>query len=287
MCFTFDAYLVAGFTPVLINGPHDTPVFRPDGMDGYIINLTVKGSAWVETEGGKILHVEKNDMLIFPPGVKHHYGRQVSEECWDHFWIYFIPRPYWKEWLQWQNDVGGVSRIKLSSDAESDTVKTLFTEAITWFSDNNALSEAMAMNVLERIILSCYRMQYDSLHKTMDIRITAICQHLDNNLFLDESLAKLASRVSLSPSRLSHLFRRDTGMTINEWKEKQRIYCARNMLQSSTLSVADIARANGYNDAFYFSKIFHRHCGISPSTYRKNYAKNSVVTDVCSDEYQQ
>ena len=32
MCFTFDAYLVAGFTPVIRSGPLDTPIDRPDGV---------------------------------------------------------------------------------------------------------------------------------------------------------------------------------------------------------------------------------------------------------------
>lgn len=273
MCFSFDAYLVAGFTPVIINGPHDQPISRPDGMEGYIINITVNGKVRVKTVEGKTIVCEKYDMLLFPPGVPHHYGRHESSECWDHFWIYFLPRPYWTEWLCWQHSEGDIGKLTLESDKQSESFKELFTETISWFSESSALSEAMAMNVLERIILSCYRIQADKLTKTQDSRVLAICQYLDQNLAGEESLASLAARVCLSPSRLSHLFRRDTGKTINEWREKQRVYCAKNMLQSTTLSVADIALLNGYNDAFYFSRIFRRHIGLSPSGYRKNYAR--------------
>ncbi|BES85197.1 DNA-binding transcriptional regulator AraC [Pectobacterium araliae] len=282
MCFTFDAYLVAGFTPVILNGPLDTAIERPNGMEGYIINITVNGKAWVKTGKGKILICEKSDVLIFPPGVAHHYGRHESSDRWEHFWIYFIPRPYWADWLCWQTSEGDIGKMTLGSDHEGETIKGLFNETISWFSESNALSEAMAMNVLERIILSCYRMQADKLNKTQDPRVKEICQYLDNHLSEDESLTALAARVCLSPSRLSHLFRRDTGKTISEWKEEQRIYRAKNMLQNTMLSVADIALLNGYNDAFYFSRIFRRHSGISPSGYRKNYAKLSAVETVYS-----
>lgn len=283
MCFTFDAYLVAGFTPVIVDGPHDIPIDRPNGMEGFIINITVNGKAWVRTAEGKTLICGKNDVLIFPPGVAHHYGRHESSDCWDHFWIYFIPRPYWTEWLRWQKSEGEIGKMTLENDAQGDMFKGLFSETICWFSESNALSEAMAMNVLERIILSCYRLQAESLNKTQDHRVKEICQYLDNHLAEDESLAELAARVCLSPSRLSHLFRRDTGKTINEWKENQRVYRAKNMLQNTTLPVADIALLNGYADAFYFSRIFRRHSGMSPSGYRKNYVKLPMGEVIASD----
>ncbi len=37
--------------------------------------------------------VPGNDLLLFPPGVPHHYGRDEHSEYWDHLWIYFIPAP--------------------------------------------------------------------------------------------------------------------------------------------------------------------------------------------------
>lgn len=41
--YTFNAYLVAGLTPILADGPLDFFIDRPGGMKGYILNLTIKG----------------------------------------------------------------------------------------------------------------------------------------------------------------------------------------------------------------------------------------------------
>lgn len=41
--YAFNAYLVAGLTPIIANGPLDFYIDRPEGMKGYILNLTVKG----------------------------------------------------------------------------------------------------------------------------------------------------------------------------------------------------------------------------------------------------
>lgn len=283
MCFTFDAYLVAGFTPVIRSGPLDTPIDRPDGMEGYIINITVRGKAWVKTKEGAYISCEKNDLLIFPPGVPHHYGRDETSDCWDHFWIYFIPRPYWHNWLTWQDRQGEIGKLTLKNEQSSELMKAMFTEAITFFSEGDTLSEAMSMNVLERIILNCYRLQEDARKKIRDARVEEVCLYLNKHITEDLSIADLAAQVCLSPSRLSHLFRGETGQTINEWKEEQRIYRAKNMLQNTSLSISDIAQLSGYNDAFYFSRIFRRHCGVSPRRYRNNYIKFSPDNNNCSN----
>lgn len=41
------------------------------------------------------------DMLLFPPGEIHHYGRHPDASEWYHQWVYFRPRAYWHEWLNW------------------------------------------------------------------------------------------------------------------------------------------------------------------------------------------
>lgn len=45
--YSFNSYLVAGLTPILADGPLDFFIDRPDGMKGYIINLTIKGQGRV------------------------------------------------------------------------------------------------------------------------------------------------------------------------------------------------------------------------------------------------
>lgn len=126
-----------------------------------------------------------------------------------------------------QGSEGEPGKLTLKSEHDGELMKTLFSEAITFFSEGDTLSEAISMNVLERIILNCYRLQEDTRKNTRDARVEEVCRYLNRHITEDLSIADLAAQVCLSPSHLSHLFREETGQTINEWKEEQRIYHAK------------------------------------------------------------
>lgn len=65
--YTFNAYLVAGLTPIMADGPLDFFIDRPGGMKGYILNLTIKGQGKV-FDGEDTLYCNPGDLLLFPQG---------------------------------------------------------------------------------------------------------------------------------------------------------------------------------------------------------------------------
>lgn len=80
----------------------------------------------------------------------------------------------------------------------------------------------------------------------------------------------LALRENLSDSRYRELFREAFGMPPGEYITRQRISHACSLLQSTNLSVGQIAEACGYQDTLYFSRIFRKKMGVSPLGYRKD-----------------
>ena len=84
------------------------------------------------------------------------------------------------------------------------------------------------------------------------------------------SIEGLAERVFLSPSRLAHLFREQMGVSIVRWREDQRIIRAKQLLHTTLLPIAVIAQQIGYDDQLYFSRVFKKRVGVSPSEYRKS-----------------
>ncbi|PWW06939.1 AraC family transcriptional regulator of arabinose operon [Mangrovibacter plantisponsor] len=268
--FTFNAYLVSGYTPISRGGRLDYYINRPQGMKGYIINLTLRGAGRVKAGEGYIT-CQEGELVLFPPGIPHHYGRAESHDFWDHLWIYFMPRPYWLDWLRWDNTHQNIGRTQCETPEIQEGLKALFSEVIHHNSDDAPLSEALAMNALERLILHCFQMQPQSNRHNVDPRINALCDYLNNNIADEMTVDALAKMVFLSPSRLAHLFRSEMGETIFSWREKQRVNRARALMQSTELSVSNIAEAVGYSDAMYFSRIFRRHNGVAPREYKKRY----------------
>ena len=73
-------------------------VWRPQGMDAWIVNLTVAGRGRIRLRDGWI-DCAPGRLCLWPPGVGHHYG--AFDGPWTHLWAYFHPRPAWLELLAW------------------------------------------------------------------------------------------------------------------------------------------------------------------------------------------
>ena len=86
----------------------------------------------------------------------------------------------------------------------------------------------------------------------------------------DISLALLSEKYSISSSHLSALIKRELGLSFSEYITAKRMQKARELLKDEQLSIESIAEAVGYHDYFYFTKVFKKSHGISPSKYRKN-----------------
>lgn len=67
------------------------------------------------------------------------------------------------------------------------------------------------------------------------------------------------------------LFKEATGQTIKEYQCTLRLRKAEQLLKETNQPIAEIAQLTGFSDVFYFSKIFHREKGCSPSEYRRSY----------------
>jgi AraC-type DNA-binding domain-containing proteins len=267
--YAFDVFLVSGMTPIEKGSVLDFIIDRPNGMKGYIINLTVKGRGKIFSGEHEFI-VEPGDLLLFPPEAVHYYGRADDCNEWYHRWVYFRPRAYWADWLRWPHEVERVGHIKLADQQLANEFDSLFLNIEETHKEIRPMSEQLAMNLLERLLIRCYEESSLADHAPMDHRILEACQILSASLSSEISIEELAERVFLSPSRLAHLFREQVGVSIVRWREDQRIIRAKLLLQTTPLPVAVIGQQTGYDDQLYFSRVFKKRVGVSPSEYRKS-----------------
>lgn len=89
------------------------------------------------------------------------------------------------------------------------------------------------------------------------------------------SIPELASRVYLTPNYLCLLFKQETGMTINDYLTKVRIQTAKNLLDDPKNKIYQICDMIGYSDTSYFTKIFKKTTGVTPSQYRDRIASSN------------
>jgi transcriptional regulator GlxA family with amidase domain len=82
------------------------------------------------------------------------------------------------------------------------------------------------------------------------------------------SVAVLARRVNLRPSRLEHLFKTDTTKSIRMFVTESRLDKAATLLEVSELRISEIAYEVGYADPANFDHAFRARFGVSPRKYR-------------------
>lgn len=88
------------------------------------------------------------------------------------------------------------------------------------------------------------------------------------------TLTDLAEKYGISPSHLSGLLKNELKQPFSEYIAARRIQNAKELLKDENLSVAQVAEMTGYNDYFYFTKVFKKMVGLSPSKYRKDLWKS-------------
>ena len=83
-------------------------------------------------------------------------------------------------------------------------------------------------------------------------------------------LQDVAGEVGMSQSHFSTVFAQETGITFTQYLTGLRIGKAKELLAATDMRSSEIALAVGYNDAHYFSYLFKKQTGVTPSEYRKS-----------------
>ena len=93
---------------------------------------------------------------------------------------------------------------------------------------------------------------------------------IDSDLSANLSLGVLARSQNINPAYLSTVFKKETGKTVVEYINGERIRLAKHLLETTHLQIQTIAVNCGIMDVQYFSKVFKKHTGKTPKEYRKS-----------------
>ncbi|WP_372009200.1 helix-turn-helix domain-containing protein [Paenibacillus chitinolyticus] len=132
-------------------------------------------------------------------------------------------------------------------------------------------TEMLFRDVLNEALLCVDNRQNSCETHTLFERVSNYMQE-----YYDQSLtiASLAEQNNVNRNRLSYVFRTHAGMGPAEYLLKYRLNMAQRMLFTSDVPVQQIAQAVGIADPFYFSRVFKKQFGISPTKYREKFINN-------------
>jgi len=262
---SFNVDFMAGRTVDTLDG---RPVDRPGGMDGWILNYTSEGVGRIN-RGDHAFTVQPGTFLLFKPLAPHDYGYDRAVGRWVHLWVYFFPRAPWYDWLTWTEASPGILRLDAQGHQHLPRAVSAFEELVAVARGALPRRTAMAMSMLEQVLLWIDAMNPGSKLGRLDPRIQSAVDHCHERFADAVTIATLARLAGLSPSRFAHVFKAQLGATPLVYLEQVRIHAAREHLLLTGRPVAEIAEMVGFPDAVWFSRCFRRRVGCSPREFRR------------------
>jgi AraC family transcriptional regulator, arabinose operon regulatory protein len=239
-------------------------VRRPDGSGNWLLTYTLDGAGLYRGSGSD-LFARPGDIVLLGPDVYHDYS--VPEGgFWEFLWAHFQPRVDWFGW--WNPLVGdeepGLSRLENAGARER--ARRCFLRLRADALGTGELSRELALNGLEEILLLAVRERAGG--RPLDPRVRRVLDLISSDLAADHDVPGLAREVAISPSRLSHLFKQETGEPVMGAVIRLRLDQAARLLEHTVDDIGAIAREVGFGSPYYFSRRFRRHFGMSPRQYR-------------------
>lgn len=251
----------------VMEGPSAKPVFRPHGMDGWVLNLTIAGIG-VERSGENHHYLRHGDLALWEPEAFHSYGNEEEARYWVHLWVYFFPNDEQKKLLRWTAIGPGIQTFHVGEKTVRENVEAIFQEILRVNATLQPCRNEICAALLTTLLWWCENVNPHSLPRVIDPRIRRVLDHIAARLADRHQVEDLADRACLSPSRFAHLFAEEMRMTPIRFIEAQRVQKACELIHLTSDTIAEIGRKVGYEDPAYFSRVFRRHTGRAPAHYR-------------------
>lgn len=263
------------------NFPTDTDLPITIGLYP-ICHTTAKGSTWnfhedlelvfYLKEGAdasredRVYHIQAGDVMVANSYVPHHMT--VTKDGMGYFTM-IIPNSFCK-----YNSID-VTTLHFQEHIHDDRLIALFYQAIDLFKADapwrNAALKAKALEILV-FLYQNYSTPQVAQPPMVDKSwkyIYAAIQYIKENISQKLTVAQIAEYAGASESHFMREFKRITGSTVTAYINTARCEYAESLLQSRKYKVKEAAALCGFENEEYFTKVFKKHTGKTPSEYMK------------------
>ena len=172
-------------------------------------------------------------------------------------------------------------------DNSPDSRDMIINKVSDYVSDRHSLNIAAdAVTVCDKQkILSCIKIfdicsQYISLSNRINLKKSEVSDvikyYIDNNYAHNITIESICLRFFCSRTKVMTNFKAEYGMGIIRYLTNVRIQAAKRLLRGTSKNVKEVAESCGYPDQNYFSKVFYKKCGMTPTEYRQNCSESEA-----------
>ncbi len=234
-----------------------------------VIEYIVEGRGYLNVNGENYA-ATAGDVYILRKDTTHTYW---SDAKYPWVKIFFNIRGSLAEKLLDEYQLGGTGKVVL----EAPGMEQVFRDMLECLRDDTVSQterfDTAAVKFLEILIQLTNQQRVARIRKgnvvSVENEMNTLVEYITMNPKQIVSNQELADVIFRSKDYVIKRFFANFGVTPYDYQIQQKIFSARNMLANTNLSVKEIANALGYEDQHYFSYMFKKRCGMSPTQYRK------------------
>lgn len=259
-------------------GGHDEDMFLHGHEDFFELVTVMSGSA-VHVVDGERSEISKGDVFVIGNSIVHGFdepknfricnimyrpdmlfsGEQDIRQL-PGFHALFLLEPYFSSTQHFQ------SRLKLTP-ADFSRIEPLLTLAESEYRSDNPGRKTLVLSVVRQLAVILSRL-YDCPAKSQEISgIADAAAFMEQCYSQNIAISDVIERSHYSQRHFIRLFSSAYGMTPQKYLMNIRIRHACSMLRDSGLSVTEVAMRCGFSDPNYFSRIFRKYTGYSPTEF--------------------
>ncbi|OCT15742.1 AraC family transcriptional regulator [Paenibacillus pectinilyticus] len=239
---------------------------RPEGSPSHIFIFCSDGEGWIEQDHQKAIPLTQNHLAVIPAHTPHRYGAS-ADQPWSIYWFH-LQGEHAAAFIHMFGMDRGPMHLPIGAMSE---FKDVFDKCYILLSDktyslpiHTHVSQSIRQ-LLSGIGISTGGTAKDKKREQyLELAIRYMNDRLEDSIKLPE----LAKHIGLSKQHLILLFNEETGFPPIEYFLRIKIQKAAQMLSLTGLSIKEVAANIGISDPYYFSRLFKKMTGSSPSAYR-------------------
>jgi len=214
---------------------------------------------------GKTWDVVPGSMLMILPGLKHSY-KPVKETGWREYWVGFKGTYFNK-----LSREGFLSEERLFFNIGNyDHLVSIFKRIFDEVKSQKPLYQMKAcsavLTLIAEILSRSRRQEQPDFYQQIVEKAKYI---METNIDGAINIPSIAGQIGISTSRLNEIFKQFSSMTPYQYFIQLKIHKAEELLSGENISVKEAAWRMGFDDQYYFSRLFKHKTGIAPSDWKR------------------
>lgn len=237
---------------------------RP-GYEGFLFQYTLGGEGVFEKNNFGYKVRRGQGFLVQFPEKSRYYLENGRDEPWEFLYLHFLGDGA----IPFVRKIRNICPDLMSLDESSPPIRMAL-HLQKRLTNGERLQKYQGGEFLYRFLCALLRETEHPAAQKKSSAVQRAAEIMEEEYPRLTGIEELAARLDLSPEHLSRAFKDEMGRAPLSYLTGLRLQSAMNDLLGTEWSIDSIARKNGFSNGNYFAKIFRKHVGISPGSYRES-----------------